>query len=266
MAIARTTAPHEQGAQVALHVAGLGTAYEAAEQPGAGARAADVRVHDLAVEEADQACRRADGADEEPVVDGVEVEAVGRVAVQRAEERLAGVGGGARRDGGVVVGDLGDLGGLGGGLRGGGGRGQARSVSDRGGLDRGALPEGVGEHHADDGRTGAEDRGDQGRGEFPAAEPVGEGIGREAEADRRDREQPQHAGHGDGLLAVVGCGRAPAAEGHQPQPGGVGGGEQGGQHTGDQHQPAGAAGSELRVAGRGLLGGDEDGFLGEEAA
>ncbi len=64
---------------------------------------------------------------------------------------------------------------------------------------------------------------------------------------------------------MVGGGSAPAAEGHQPQPGGVGGGEQGGQQTGDEHQPAGGAGRELRVAGRGVLGGDEDGFLGEEA-
>ena len=81
----------------------------APSQRGSGARAAYVGVDDLAVEEADERGGGPDGADEQGRVDGVEVEADGRVAVQRAEQQPARVGrvggGGDVAVGGGVGGD-----------------------------------------------------------------------------------------------------------------------------------------------------------------
>ncbi|GAA2970240.1 hypothetical protein GCM10020227_43530 [Streptomyces flavovirens] len=124
----------EQRAEVGLHVAGLGAAHEQSEPAGGGAGAAYVGVDDLAVQEADEACGGLDRPDEERRVEGVQVEAGDRVAVEGAEQEAAGVRRvGRARDravGGGVRGDrLGfDEGGLGLGVGGDG--------SDRGGVRR----------------------------------------------------------------------------------------------------------------------------------
>ncbi len=98
-----------------------------------------------------------------------------------------------------------------------------------------------------------------------AVEPVGDHAHGQAEGHGGDGQDPQDRGHGDGLPAMVGGLGATAAEGQEPQPGGVRGGEYGGQEAGDEHGPAGGGRGDVPVTEGGVLGGDENGFLGEEA-
>lgn len=98
-----------------------------------------------------------------------------------------------------------------------------------------------------------------------SVEPVDEDAGGETEGDRGDGEDPEDGGHRGGLPAVVGGLGAAPPEGEEPEPGGVGGGEDRGGESGDEDQPAGRGQGDVAVAEGGVLGGDEDGFLGEEA-
>lgn len=259
--------PAEQRAHIGLDVAGLGSPYGGAEPAGQGARAAYVGVDDLAVEEPDEARSGLYRADEQGGVDGVQVEAGGGVAVQRAEQEPPGVcrvgGRGHVSVGGCVGRDgLGlDLCGVALGV---GGDGADR---DAGGECRGVPPGAVHDQSADEGQAGAEDGGGERGGEVAAVEPVGQrAVGQPAEGEGRDREHPQHHGHRQRLPAVVGGLGATAPEGQQPQPGRVGGGEDGGEQTGDEDDPARGGRGVLGVAGGDVLGGAEDGLLGEEAA
>lgn len=98
-----------------------------------------------------------------------------------------------------------------------------------------------------------------------SVEPVDEDAGGETEGDRGDGQDPEDGGHRGGLPAVVGGLGAAPPEGEEPEPGGVGGGEDRGGESGDEDQPAGRGRGDVAVAEGGVLGGDEDGFLGEEA-
>ncbi len=232
----------------------------------------DVRVDDLAVEEAHEPGGGPHRPDEQGGVDGVEVEADGGGAVQRSQEEPAGVGG--VRGAGVVAvgrgvgGDGALLGVRGGGVRVHGDRAERDARRESGGVPPGT----VGDQGADEGDAGAQDGGGQGRGQRAAVEPVGQDGGGEAQREGGDEQHPQHGVHDDRLPAVVGDGfRALAVEGQQPQPGRVPGGEEGGEQAGDQDGPAGRRGDGgeraggRRVAGGGVFGGAQDGFLGEEA-